>query len=355
MWYPLLRQLLFTLPEEQAHQVALRMISLGATLGLVKRLVARPPTLPVKVMGLDFPNPLGLAAGMDKNAQHIHGLGDLGFGFVEVGTVTPRPQPGNPKPRLFRLPEAHALINRMGFNNFGLNYLVRQVETARYPGILGINIGKNKDTPVERALDDYQVGLDRVYPLASYVVVNISSPNTQGLRTLQTAEYLRALLEPLKEQQDKLATRHGRYVPLVVKIAPDLSNAEITDIAECLVACRMDGVAATNTTITRPGLDNVKRSLEEGGLSGLPLKPLALDRQQALVRALRGRLPVIGLGGIMSADDALERMQEGASLIQIYTGFIYEGPVLIQQILQRLAHNTHLWRGSHSGAAGMRT
>ncbi len=336
MWYHLMRQLLFTLPEEMAHALVLHGLDLGAALRL-PFLSQKVSPDPVRVMGLDFPHRVGLAAGLDKNADHLPALARLGFAFIEVGTVTPRPQPGNPRPRLFRVPQARALINRMGFNNLGLDHLLRQVEASRYTGILGINIGKNADTPVHEALRDYRIGLERSYPLAGYIVLNISSPNTQGLRSLQAVDALRALLEPLKELQDKLATRHGRYVPLVVKVAPDLGDEEIVDMAECLCQCRIDGLTATNTTITRPGLEGVEAAQEKGGLSGLPLQPLALAQIRLWKKVLAGRIPLIGVGGIMSAEDAADRVAAGADLIQLYTGLIYEGPQLIRYTGEAIA------------------
>lgn len=341
MLYHLVRQLLFRMPEEASHNAALTLIC-WAEKCAATRFLKQPDDLPVKVMGLDFKNPVGLAAGLDKNGDCIDGLGALGFGFLEVGTVTPRPQPGNPMPRLFRLPRSRAIINRMGFNNKGIDYLVRQVESAQYQGVLGINIGKNLDTPVEQATSDYLIGLQKAYPVADYIVVNISSPNTKGLRSLQSVDALRALLMPLKEEQDKLATRHSKYVPLVVKIAPDLEDDDINAMAECFVACRVDAISATNTTIFRPGLEEVPGAKEQGGLSGLPLRPLALAKQKVLVAALDGRLPVIGVGGIMTGQDAAERIAAGARLVQLYSGFIYSGPALIRDAVTAIAAQPHV-------------
>ncbi len=340
MSYDLIRRLLFCLPEEWAHAFVLNSLDIAAAVPAL--LDQRPVPDPVHVMGLDFPHRVGLAAGLDKNADHLRGLSALGFAFIEVGTVTPKAQPGNPSPRLFRLPQSQALINRMGFNNLGLDHLVRRVEAAQYPGILGINIGKNAVTPVEQALQDYRIGLDRVYPLASYVVLNISSPNTQGLRSLQAVESLRALLEPLKERQDQLATQHGRYVPLVVKVAPDLSAEEVADMAACLLRCRIDAVAATNTTISRPGLEGNQLAQEKGGLSGAPLKALALAQTRLWAQHLQGQIPLIGVGGILQGEDAAERITAGADLVQIYTGLIYTGPRLIRTASATIAHRlTH--------------
>ncbi len=340
MSYDLIRRLLFCLPEEWAHAFVLNSLDIAAAVPAL--LDQRPVPDPVHVMGLDFPHRVGLAAGLDKNADHLRGLSALGFAFIEVGTVTPKAQPGNPSPRLFRLPQSQALINRMGFNNLGLDHLVRRVEAAQYPGILGINIGKNAVTPVEQALQDYRIALDRVYPLASYVVLNISSPNTQGLRSLQAVESLRALLEPLKERQDQLATQHGRYVPLVVKVAPDLSAEEVADMAACLLRCRIDAVAATNTTISRPGLEGNQLAQEKGGLSGAPLKALALAQTRLWAQHLQGQIPLIGVGGILQGEDAAERITAGADLVQIYTGLIYTGPRLIRTASAAIAHRlTH--------------
>lgn len=330
MLYALARQLLFSLDPETSHHVALRGISVAERLGLL-RLLPRVPAAPVSLMGLTFPNPVGLAAGLDKNGDHIDGLAALGFGFIEIGTVTPRPQPGNPQPRLFRLPEAEAIINRMGFNNLGVDHLVRQVERARFRGVLGINIGKNFDTPVERAVDDYLACLERVYAHASYVTVNISSPNTQGLRSLQSADALAALLEPLKNRQAQLASRHGRHVPLVVKIAPDLTSEDVELMAAQFRRFEIDGVIATNTTVARTGVEHLPHGNEAGGLSGRPVRESSTRVLRELVAALEGRLPVIGVGGIVDAASAREKHEAGAQLVQVYTGFIYRGPALVRE------------------------
>ncbi|HET8706795.1 MAG TPA: dihydroorotate dehydrogenase (quinone), partial [Pseudomonadales bacterium] len=268
-----------------------------------------------------------------KNGDYFKGLAALGFGFVEIGTITPRPQPGNPQPRLFRLPNHQAIINRMGFNNLGVEHLVRQVEHAKFDGVLGINIGKNFDTAVENAVQDYLHCLKRVYPLASYVVVNISSPNTPGLRTLQIGDSLRQLLAPLKEAQDQLASQHGRYVPLVVKIAPDLEPEETQAMADQFLQLKIDGVIATNTTLARPGLENEPLAKEAGGLSGRPCRERATATLRTLCKALDGRIPVIGVGGITDGAGAVEKFQSGAKLIQLYTGFIYQGPCLIRECI----------------------
>ena len=284
-------------------------------------------------MGLTFPNPVGLAAGLDKDGAYIDGLAALGFGFIEIGTVTPRAQPGNPKPRMFRLPEAQALINRMGFNNGGVDAFVRNVQASRFyqeqRGILGLNIGKNADTPIERATDDYLYCLNKVYPYAAYVTVNISSPNTKNLRQLQQASEIDALLSALKMAQSQLADKHGRYVPLVLKIAPDLDDEQIDTIASALLRNRIDGVIATNTTITRDAVQGLTHANETGGLSGAPVRDLSTRVIRALHQVLQGEIPIIGVGGILSGADASEKMAAGASLIQLYTGLIYRGPELV--------------------------
>lgn len=284
-------------------------------------------------MGLTFPNPVGLAAGLDKDGAYIDGLAALGFGFIEIGTVTPRAQPGNPKPRMFRLPEAQALINRMGFNNGGVDAFVRNVQASRFyqeqRGILGLNIGKNADTPIERATDDYLYCLDKVYPYAAYVTVNISSPNTKNLRQLQQASEIDALLSALKMAQSQLADKHGRYVPLVLKIAPDLDDEQIDTIASALLRHHIDGVIATNTTITRDAVQGLAHANETGGLSGAPVRDLSTRVVRALHQVLQGEIPIIGVGGILSGSDASEKMAAGASLVQLYTGLIYRGPALV--------------------------
>lgn len=325
MLYQLARPLLFSLPEETSHELTLTALRMGAG-HLYPACKLRKP---VTVMGLDFPNPVGLAAGLDKNGDCIRGLAALGFGFIEVGTVTPRPQPGNPKPRLFRLPAARALINRMGFNNHGVEHLLRAVEQSRFDGVLGINIGKNFDTPVERAVDDYLFCLERVHQAASYVVVNVSSPNTPGLRTLQHGDALEALLAQLREAQTRLDQQAGRRVPLVIKVAPDNDEDSIATMAEAFVRHGMDGVIVGNTTISRPGVGHLPHGDEAGGLSGAPLKPLADRALLLFCEALAGRIPVIGVGGILSGRDAADKQRMGAALVQIYSGLIYRGPALI--------------------------
>jgi dihydroorotate dehydrogenase len=321
--------LLFKFSPETSHHVALRSLAMANSMGLLG-LLHKTPQQPVRIMGIDFPNPVGLAAGLDKNGDYIDALAALGFGFIEIGTITPRPQAGNPQPRLFRIPEAHAIINRMGFNNLGVDHLVSQVQKAKFKGVLGINIGKNFDTPVENAADDYVHCLEKVYDYASYVAVNISSPNTQGLRSLQTGSAFADLLQQLKQTQARLAEQYGHYVPLAVKIAPDLQDEDIEYIAEQLVQHQIDGVIATNTTITRTGIEGLDLAAETGGLSGKPLKALSSYTLSRLAQALAGRIPIIGVGGISEGSDAAEKIMAGASLVQVYTGFIYQGAQLIE-------------------------
>ncbi|MCQ6262023.1 quinone-dependent dihydroorotate dehydrogenase [Alcanivorax sp. MM125-6] len=330
MLYRLARPLLFTLSAEQAHDLTLDMLRRGAG----KLLPGTVPDRPVSVMGLDLPNPVGLAAGLDKNGDCIDGLATLGFGFLEVGTVTPRPQPGNPKPRLFRLPEARAIINRMGFNNHGVDALVANVRASRYQGVLGINIGKNKDTPVENAVDDYLHCQEKVHALASYLVVNVSSPNTPGLRSLQHGDALDALLGTLREAQTRLDQQNGKRVPLVIKIAPDNDEQELGAMAEAFVRHGIDGVCVGNTTLERPGVERLQHGGEQGGLSGAPLKPIADRALATMRRALDGRLPIIGVGGIQSGADAVEKRRLGADLVQVYSGLIYQGPGLVRDIVK---------------------
>jgi dihydroorotate dehydrogenase len=341
MLYPLFRPLLFALDPETAQEVAFAGLDAATSLGVAQLVAPRPPPSPVKAMGLSFPNRIGLAAGLDKNAQHIDGLATFGFGFIECGTVTPRPQPGNPKPRLFRLPEAEALINRLGFNNDGVERFLANVTRAHFGpksgGILGLNIGKNFDTPNDRAVDDYVTCLRAVYAHASYVTVNVSSPNTAGLRDLQADAALDALLTALKAEQSKLADRHGRHTPLAVKIAPDLSVGDIRRIARAMIAHRCDGVIATNTTVDRSAVAGLAHADEMGGLSGRPLKDKATAVIRTLATELGGAMPIIGVGGIMSGADAREKIAAGATLVQIYTGLIYKGPELVTEIATALA------------------
>jgi dihydroorotate dehydrogenase len=328
--YSLLRRFLFLFDAESVHVFSLKFLSFAYATGLLRLFMKKRVQAPVNVMGIEFPNAVGLAAGLDKNAGHIDALAQCGFGFIEVGTVTPLAQPGNAKPRLFRLEADNAIINRMGFNNAGIAALVEQVKNARKQCVLGINIGKNKDTPLENAVDDYLKCMSQAYPYADYIAINISSPNTPGLRQLQHGEGLTSLLTQLKKKQAELNMQYQRYVPLAVKIAPDLSQAEIEDIAERLLSAKIDAVIATNTTNSRPPtLSCQKLASEEGGLSGRPLFELSTQVLKQLVMALDGRIPVIAAGGISSPADALAKIRAGASLVQIYTGFIYSGPQLI--------------------------
>lgn len=333
MLFDLARHLLFCLPADTSHELTLQALAIAERARLLSCVVPRVPPRPVRAFGVDFPNPVGLAAGLDKNGECIDAFAALGFGFIEIGTVTPRPQPGNPKPRIFRLPQRNAIINRMGFNNHGVDALVENVKRARYRGVLGINIGKNKDTPNERALDDYVACLRKVYDHATYVTVNISSPNTPGLRTLQHGDALRGLLGGLREEQEKLQRAGGRRVPLLVKIAPDSTDNELAAIAAALVEFGLDGVIATNTTSSREGVQGLPHAEETGGLSGAPLTARSTAVIATLAQELAGRVPIVGVGGIVTAADALAKRGAGASLVQVYTGFIYRGPALVREIV----------------------
>ena len=340
MFYRLLRPLLFTLDAELAHAFTLKALRLLQPLGLPLNRAAQCESR--TVMGLKFPNPVGLAAGLDKNGDYIDALAKLGFGFIEVGTVTPRPQPGNPKPRLFRIPEAQAIINRMGFNNLGVDYLLENIKRTQYNGILGVNIGKNFDTPVESAIDDYLICLRKVYAVASYVTINISSPNTLHLRQLQNEHELDHLVATLKFEQSKLSDQQGRYTPLLVKIAPDLDQSQLESIAAILMKYNIDGVIATNTTISRQNIAGLPYADETGGLSGSPVKVMSTRVISKLYSLLGEQIPIIGVGGILSADDAKEKVAAGASLIQLYTGLIYEGPDLVNQCISTLCHSQYV-------------
>jgi dihydroorotate dehydrogenase len=333
--YALARSALFKLDPEVAHDLSLKSLAaLGPAAALLG--AGSDSGKAVRVMGIDFPNAVGLAAGLDKNGEYIDALGALGFGFIEIGTVTPRPQPGNPKPRLFRLPEHAAIINRMGFNNVGIEKLLRNVERASFRGVLGINIGKNFDTPIERAVDDYLACLDAAYASATYVAVNISSPNTKNLRYLQSAEALDALLGALMRRRSDLATRHGKVKPLLVKVAPDLDDEQVEAIAALATRHALDGLIATNTTIARDAIAGHRHAAEAGGLSGLPLLSRSTQVLRRLAAALGGRVPLIGVGGIHSGADARAKIEAGASLVQLYTGFIYRGPALIGEARRAL-------------------
>lgn len=329
--YKLTRSALFCLSAETAHDFAMEMISAGERLGLTRLMAPSVPSKPREVMGLTFNNPVGLAAGLDKNGECIDGLGSLGFGFLELGTVTPVGQPGNPKPRMFRIPEREALINRMGFNNHGVDQLVANVQKSKYQGVIGINIGKNLTTAVEDANRDYLTCLRKVYPHADYVAVNLSSPNTPGLRKLQYGDALKSLLSVLKEEQASLAKEYGCRVPLAIKIAPDMADDEIAAVAAELVSCELDGVIATNTTLDREKVSGFATAEEAGGLSGAPLSDKSTAVIQLLASELSGKLPIIGVGGIMDAQTAADKIKAGASLVQIYSGFIYKGPELIRE------------------------
>jgi len=331
MFYPLIRNLLFRLDPETAHDLTLTALRWGCRGPIARWLTAQVPAAPCTVMGIEFPNPVGLSAGLDKNADYLDALGALGFGFIEVGTVTPRPQPGNPRPRLFRLPRAQALINRMGFNNRGVDHLIEQLQRSRFRGVVGVNIGKNFDTPLEQALDDYRCCLRKVYPHAHYVAVNISSPNTPGLRELQHGEYLDPLLAELKAEQAVLTKRWGRYVPLAVKIAPDLDDAALSTLVKVLLRHNVDAIIATNTTASRQGVETLPRADESGGLSGKPLREPATQIVRRLHELVQNRLPIIAVGGILTGADVREKQAAGASLVQLYTGLIYRGPALIRE------------------------
>jgi dihydroorotate dehydrogenase len=337
MLYPALRPLLFCLPPETAHRVTLQALDLAAAAGFSGTFARPAVASPVSVMGINFPNRVGLAAGLDKNAAHVDGLATLGFGFIEVGTVTPRPQPGNPQPRMFRLPAAHALINRLGFNNGGVDALLANLARTRWRGVLGVNIGKNFDTPLPQAADDYLVCLRKVYAHAGYVTVNISSPNTQGLRSLQLGDDFESLLAALKAEQAALSTRHGRYVPLAVKLAPDLTDDELAVIARKLLEHGVDGVIATNTTLSRDGVEHLGHANEAGGLSGGPLAGRSTQVIATLAAALGGRIPIIGVGGILGGAEARAKIAAGASLVQLYTGLIYRGPALVAEAARACA------------------
>ena len=332
--YALARPFLFSLDAETAHNFTLPSLKYAAALGMTKAL-AQPAPDPRAAMGITFPNPVGLAAGLDKDGAYIDGLASLGFGFIEVGTVTPRPQAGNPKPRMFRLPPAPAIINRMGFNNGGVDAFVANVQASRFyqekQGVLGLNIGKIADTPIENAAEDYLLCLEKVYPYASYVTVNISSPNTRNLRQLQGASELDALLVRLKEAQQRLAARHRRYVPVALKIAPDLDDEQIRIVADALLRHKIDGVIATNTTISRDAVQGLPHAQEAGGLSGTPVFDLSNKVIRALKTQLGDAIPIIGVGGILSGADARAKVEAGASLVQLYTGLIYRGPALVRE------------------------
>ena len=333
--YALLRPLLFKLDAEQAHHFTLDGLARAYRLGLLQKVAHH--TCPTTLMGLSLPNPIGLAAGLDKNGQYIDALAALGFGFIEIGTVTPKAQAGNPKPRLFRVPEHQAVINRMGFNNQGIDAMIQNIEKSRFNGILGINIGKNATTPIENAADDYLICLEKAYAHAGYITVNISSPNTQNLRALQGSDELSALLSALKNKQAHLAAAHGRYVPLAVKIAPDLNEQQVADIAHAAMQTEIDGIIATNTTIDKSALGHHPLAGEQGGLSGAPVREASNRVLKQLLAELEGRLPVIGVGGILSGADAAAKLHMGAAAVQVYSGLIYRGPALVKECLRACA------------------
>lgn len=334
--YGVLRNLLFQLPPEQAHNIALNGLDVAHRLGILSAFSPKIDSFPVNVMGLDFPNPVGLAAGLDKNADHLDALGSLGFGFIEVGTVTPLAQPGNPKPRMFRLPEHQAIINRMGFNNEGLEHLLARVDKRKYRGVLGINVGKNKDTPNDQSESDYRKGISAVYSRADYITVNVSSPNTPGLRDLQFGDSLKGLLGAIKDEQRACEKQHGRYVPVAVKIAPDMDDEGIRFVANALRDTGIDGVIATNTTVSRVAVAGHRHAEEAGGLSGAPVREASLRVIRGLYAELGDSLPIIGVGGITDGESAAEKIRAGARLVQIYTGFIYRGPALIRESVEAI-------------------
>ncbi len=345
--YSLIQPALFRLEPETAHNLTLSGLNTLHTLGLSGLITPSIAHDPRTVMGLTFPNPVGLAAGMDKNGDCINGMASLGFGFIEIGTITPLPQAGNPKPRLFRLPVAQGIINRMGFNNEGVDRLIANVTSAGFKGILGINIGKNATTPIEKAADDYLICLRKVYAHASYITVNISSPNTKNLRQLQDETALDDLLAQLKAEQQRLADVHGKYVPIALKIAPDMQNEQVAQIARLLIKHYIDGVIATNTTLSREGVENIPHGSETGGLSGAPVREKSVEiiRQLAAeFKACAGQgiaPPIIGVGGILNGDDAAEKISAGATLVQIYTGLIYKGPALVADCARAIRNLNH--------------
>jgi len=338
--YALARPVLFSMDAESAHHFTLPALKRLSALGLTRAMVRRPKDDPRTVMGLTFRNPVGLAAGLDKDGAFIDALADLGFGSIEVGTVTPRAQPGNPRPRMFRIPAAQGIINRMGFNNGGVDAFVANVQSSRFyqnrEGVLGLNIGKNADTPIERAVDDYLHCLGKVYPYASYVTVNISSPNTKNLRQLQGASEVDGLLSQLKDAQLRLADQHKRYVPMTLKIAPDMDGDQVKNIADALLRHKIDGVIATNTTLSRTAVEGMQHGAETGGLSGAPVFELSNNVIRLLKAELGNELPIIGVGGIMQGKDAKAKIEAGAQLVQLYSGLIYAGPALVRDCADAL-------------------
>lgn len=334
--YSFARPLLFQLDAEAAHDLTLKTLKLAEKTGVLALQPKVTVCQPREVMGITFPNAVGLAAGLDKNGAVIDGMAALGFGFIEIGTITPRAQPGNPQPRLFRVKEAQGIINRFGFNNLGVDNLINNVKAAKYKGVLGINIGKNFDTPNEQAVNDYLICMQKVYAYASYITVNISSPNTKNLRALQEKDALSALLSTLKSEQTKLADKHSKYVPIALKIAPDLERDQVNEIADLLVEHKIDGVVATNTTLSREAVHGLPNATETGGLSGAPVREKSTVVIQQLSQRLQGALPIIGVGGILSGADAVEKIAAGASLVQVYSGLIYKGSALVRDICKTL-------------------
>ena len=335
--YSFIRKGIFSLEPETAHDLAIKTLGLAKFAPirtLLKQLFACPQGTPKTVMGIKFKNPIGLAAGADKNGEAIDGFGAMGFGFIEVGTVTPLAQDGNAKPRQFRLVEAEGIINRNGFNNYGVDHLIENVKNARYDGVIGINIGKNKVTPLEKGKDDYLFCLNKAYNYAGYITVNISSPNTPDLRQLQYGDYFDDLLQSIKARQAVLAEQYNKYVPIAVKIAPDLTEAELVQIADTLVRHKMDGVIATNTTISRDNVTHLKNAGQQGGLSGKPLQHKSTEIIKRLHLELKGQIPIIGSGGIDGIQNAQEKIQAGAELLQVYSGLIYHGPRLVKELVQ---------------------
>lgn len=340
--YGLAKKVLFSMDPEAAHETTMRALQKAYDCKLTRGLAHDMPSAPTHFMGLTLRNPVGLAAGLDKDGAHIDALGNLGFGFIEVGTVTPRPQPGNPKPRMFRLPQAQALINRMGFNNQGLDAFIENVKRSHYRqsgGILGLNIGKNADTPIERAVDDYLIGLAGVYPHADYVTVNISSPNTKNLRELQSGDALDQLLGAIAHKRHELAQLHSRHVPIAVKIAPDVDNEQIAAITDALIKHQMDGVIATNTTLARDNVQGLAHAQQAGGLSGAPVHEKSLAVIAQLRQCLGPTYPIIGVGGIVSGQHAKEKIAAGANVVQLYTGLIYRGPALIADCVKAISND----------------
>jgi len=339
--YSVARNFLFLLDPETGHDLALNFLAASSQFDLTARLIRckyakQVPELPTRIMGIDFPNPVGLAAGLDKNAEAVDALNSFGFGWLELGTVTPQPQPGNPRKRIFRIPSKNAIINRLGFNSVGLTKFIENLKMHRSTGLIGINIGKNASTPLEKAEEDYQTGMSAVYPMADYITINISSPNTKDLRRLQSTDYLNDFLRFIKTHQSRLADQHGQYVPIALKIAPDLNELEIEMISKALTAHRIDAVIATNTTVSRPNIESLQISKEVGGLSGAPLRPMATRVIENLYTCLQGEIPIIGVGGIISAEHAWEKLRAGADLVQIYSGLIYRGPALVREIVSTL-------------------